>query len=112
MATSTADGKDETGAPIEPSQEKGAEKSSSTRSSVKGQPSPRLPHERDESSDSGTGAPREIMKQAAADIENGLVATDRSEQTDELYARTLRGHVDAPANTAPDVHSTKTRKPK
>lgn len=37
---------------------------------------PRLPHERDESDDSQVSGPREDMKQAAADLERGLVDTD------------------------------------
>jgi hypothetical protein len=41
---------------------------------------PRLPHERDESSDSQTAAKEQDMqigRQAAADVERGLVDTDR-----------------------------------
>lgn len=34
--------------------------------------------------------PRPEMKQAQADIERGLVDTDRSPVTDEVYHRTLR----------------------
>lgn len=38
---------------------------------------PRLPHERDESSDSqDSGGPREDMQQAYEDLEHGLVDTD------------------------------------
>jgi hypothetical protein len=37
---------------------------------------PRLPHERDESSDSQSGPLHESMKQAAKDIESGQVDTD------------------------------------
>jgi hypothetical protein len=36
----------------------------------------RLPHERDESPDGHNKAPRGVMKQAADDIEQGLVDTD------------------------------------
>lgn len=36
----------------------------------------RLPHERDEAADAQNIEPREIMKQAAQDLENGLVDTD------------------------------------
>lgn len=35
----------------------------------------RLPHERDQSPDHG-GKPRDVMKQAASDLEQGLVDTD------------------------------------
>lgn len=90
MATSTADGKDGSNGRVEPILERGAQGPGGTHSAVKGEPSPRLPHERDESSDSGTTEPREIMKQAATDIENGLVPTDRSAETDEVYRKTLR----------------------
>ena len=37
---------------------------------------PRLPHERDESSDSQTSPARDRIKQAAKDIESGQVDTD------------------------------------
>jgi hypothetical protein len=36
----------------------------------------RMPHERDESPDGQDGQPRGVIKQAAADIEQGLVDTD------------------------------------
>lgn len=40
----------------------------------------RLPHERDESPDAQNAKPRDIMKQAASDLEQGLVDTDRRAQ--------------------------------
>lgn len=42
-----------------------------------GTPAPRLPHERDESHDSQTDKPRDVIRQAHTDIEDGLVDTDR-----------------------------------
>lgn len=36
----------------------------------------RLPHERDESPDAQNNAPHESMKQAASDLEQGLIDTD------------------------------------
>lgn len=39
-------------------------------------PAPRMPHERDEATDSGSSPPRERIKQAAKDIESGQVDTD------------------------------------
>jgi hypothetical protein len=39
---------------------------------------PRLPHERDESDDSQTSAPREKIKQAYADVKSGLQDTSRT----------------------------------
>ncbi len=38
---------------------------------------PRMPHERDESSDSQHGEPREILEKAYRDIEEGRQDTDR-----------------------------------
>ncbi len=64
---------------------------STTRSAKDGEAVPRMPHERDESSDSGRSAPRDIMKQAQKDAESGKVDTSRSEATDKAYADNLRG---------------------
>ncbi len=36
----------------------------------------KLPHERDESTDDANGEPREVMRQAQRDLENGQVDTD------------------------------------
>ena len=63
--------------------------SSLTHAAVGGKPSPRLPHERDESSDAG-GASRPIIEKAGQDVAAGLTNTDRSEATDDAY-RKLRG---------------------
>jgi hypothetical protein len=63
---------------------------SDTRPNVDGEPAPRLPHERDESSDSGTGAPSDVMRRARDDVESGKSPTDKSEATDEVYRRSLR----------------------
>ena len=62
-----------------------------TRASVDGQTAPRAPHERDESSDSGTGAPSELMKKAHDDVVAGKTGTDKGEATDAVYRRSLRG---------------------
>jgi hypothetical protein len=48
-----------------------------TKRPVKSGTTPRLPHEHDESDDSQSSGPRDDMKQAYADIENGQVDTDR-----------------------------------
>lgn len=40
----------------------------------------RLPHERDESPDAQNVQPRSVMRQAASDLEQGLVDTDRHNQ--------------------------------
>ena len=55
---------------------------------------PRLPNERDESTDNtrdGVHDPR--MDQAKDDAQSGKVPTDNSKETDELYRRTLRDEV-------------------
>ncbi len=64
---------------------------SNTRSAQHGEPVPRMPHERDESSDSGRTAPREIMKQARKDAESDKVDTSRAGATEKTYADNLRG---------------------
>jgi len=61
-----------------------------TASTVAGQPAPRLPHERDESSDSGAGAPGELTRRAHDDAVSGKTATDKGEATDVVYRRNLR----------------------
>ena len=72
-----------------------------TRSTVDGEPAPRLPHERDESSDTEAAKPGDVSAQAAADAASGKTTTDRGEATDELYARTLRGPT---PGAGPDRH--------
>lgn len=47
-----------------------------TKRPTKPDAAPRMPHERDESEDSQASGPRESMKQAHDDIEQGLVDTD------------------------------------
>jgi hypothetical protein len=51
---------------------------------------PRMPHERDESSDSQAAAPQPIIEQARRDVERGLVDTDRGPVLDDLYENDLR----------------------
>lgn len=82
---STADPSD-ADAPVNPVTERGAFGSGGTHSVVKGEPSPRLPHERDESSDSGTSAPTEVMKKAAADMQRGGVDEPRAPHTQQHYS--------------------------
>ena len=63
-----------------------------TSPSVAGRLAPRLPHERDESSDSGgVGAPSDLMRRAHDDAASGKTVTDKSEATDAVYRRNLRG---------------------
>jgi hypothetical protein len=62
-----------------------------TSPNVAGRPAPRLPHERDESSDSGgVGTPSDLMRRAHDDAASGKTATDKSEATDAVYRHNLR----------------------
>jgi hypothetical protein len=54
---------------------------------------PRLPHERDESSDSqqhGEPAGQAVGEQALDDLKSGKVDTDRGPVMDDVYRKTLR----------------------
>jgi hypothetical protein len=62
-----------------------------TRATVDGGRAPREPHERDESSDSGTGGPNEVMRRAHDDVVSGKTGTDKGEVTEQVYERHLRG---------------------
>ena len=48
---------------------------------------PRLPHERDESSDSQGSAAQRAPSQAAKDVNNGLVDTSKGKETNETYRK-------------------------
>lgn len=61
-----------------------------THAATEGERMPRLPHEHDESSDSGSGPQQQVIRQASADIEQGLVDTDRGSVTDALYRDSLK----------------------
>lgn len=52
---------------------------------------PRLPHERDESSDSQDSRPRKVIRQAHEDVERGLVDTDRGTPAHDTYQRQKTG---------------------
>ncbi|MDM0117016.1 hypothetical protein QTI66_33370 [Variovorax sp. J22R133] len=59
-----------------------------TKTQQGGESAPRLPHEHDQSSDSQEtqdGVPTEVGRQAAEDIERGMVDTDRGPVTDRVY---------------------------
>jgi hypothetical protein len=62
-----------------------------TQPSISGQPTPRLPHEHDESSDSQHSEPRRVVKQGEDDVQRGLVDTDRGEPARRTYERLRRG---------------------
>ena len=75
-----------------------------TTPQVHGEVSPRLPHERDESSDSQTSAPRAVMLQAHEDLERGLVDTDRGAMVDALYKEQVRPPGDATRDRGAPAH--------
>lgn len=59
-----------------------------TKVAQEGESSPRLPHERDQSSDSQQtpdGRPTEVGRQAHEDVERGLVDTDRGLEANRVY---------------------------
>jgi hypothetical protein len=87
---STADSGEPSELPVDSATDPALARRSATRANVEGRSAPRLPHEHDESSDSGTAEPNPVMHEAAKDVARGRPATDRSEVTDELYERTLR----------------------
>jgi len=88
---STADSREPSGLPVDSATDPTLARRSTTHRNVKGETAPRLPHERDESSDSGTAAPPDpLMQKAGEDAASGRPSTDRGEVTDELYERTLR----------------------
>ncbi len=70
---------------------------------VTGKSAPRLPHERDESADSQNqnSEPRPEIAQAHADLERGLVDTDRAPVTDEVYNRNLKAGKPTGGNAKP-----------
>lgn len=60
--------------------------SGKTSTRVNGENSPRLPHERDESTDTGTEAPSETMRIAHDDASSSRAPTDKSEEMDSAYS--------------------------
>ncbi len=70
----------------QPAVDAGAHAPGSTHAAVHGKPTPRLPHERDESADSGTREPDDIMKKAADDMDKGAVDRVRSPATQKHYS--------------------------
>jgi hypothetical protein len=84
-APSPSNSKDAAGA-VPPVVEPGAHRPGSTRATVKGETAPRLPHERDESADSGTREPDEIMEKAADDMNKGAVDRVRGPATQKHYS--------------------------
>jgi len=67
----------------------GADKRSGDTHAVEGglggRPRPKLPHERDESSDSQTEGVRPVIRQAHDDLASGIVDTDKGKPLGEAY---------------------------
>ena len=61
---------------------------SNTRKPVRNDGEQRMPHERDEAPDAQHQKERSVIKQAASDIEQGLVDTDRRNQPGVEKVRT------------------------
>ena len=68
-----------------------AERQGKTRPRQGGGAVPRLPHERDESSDSQQGGVRPVIEQARRDLERGVVDTDRGGPADAAYQKQKLG---------------------
>ena len=76
--------------PADPQKDAGGGK---TKVEQGGESAPRLPHERDQSSDSQQtreGRPPEVGRKAHDDVERGLVDTDRGPVTDRVYNDKVR----------------------
>ncbi|MDQ0588941.1 hypothetical protein [Variovorax paradoxus] len=74
--------------PVEPSDPLRDAGGGHTKTEQGGDSAPRLPHERDESSDSQEtqdGQPPEVGRKGHEDIERGRVDTDRGPETDRVY---------------------------
>jgi hypothetical protein len=73
------------GAPDDPVRDAGG---GDTKTEQGGDSAPRLPHERDESSDSQErppGQPSDMGRKGHDDIERGVVDTDRGPEADRVY---------------------------
>jgi hypothetical protein len=92
---STANSKDP-GGTVRPVVEDGAKSPGGTRPDAKGEAAPRLPHERDESSDSGTGPPSEVMEHAADDVQKGRTDEPRGPETQKRYSELTDEASEAP----------------
>lgn len=67
-----------------------------TQPILEGKRAPRLPHERDESVSHEEGPTHEVIEQAALDVEEGLVDTDRGPVLKELHDKLAQ---DKPSGT-------------
>ena len=73
-----------------------------TDAKVKNDGQERMPHERDESPDAQNIKPRSVMKQAAADIDSGMVDTDARNKPGVEKVKTPVPH-DANARPQPNT---------
>lgn len=71
---------------------------------------PRLPHERDESSDSQVHGGQGVMKQAHDDVQRGLQDTDRRPPMEQAYEQQKGPGVAGTAPAAPDRSGAGVRK--
>ncbi|MBO9515359.1 MAG: hypothetical protein J7549_14685 [Variovorax sp.] len=79
--------------PARPAPRSNDARSGNTKVEQEGEAAPRLPHERDQSSDSQQtpdGQPPAIGRRALQDIEQGRVDTDRGPVVDEVYNRKVK----------------------
>ena len=63
--------------PVDPNTQSGDQSDGAT--------SPRLPNERDESTDAANGPPRRVMRRAADDLKEGQLDTDRRSDATEIF---------------------------
>jgi hypothetical protein len=82
---STANAKDG-GETVRPVVEAGAIDKNATHAVVKGEVAPRLPHERDQSPDSQSGEPSELIKKAADDMTSGQADEPPGPETQQHYS--------------------------
>ena len=101
MTTPSPANSHDDGGAVRPLADRGAIGRSATHAVVKGEVAPRLPYERDESSDSGTGEPTEIMRQAGEDMENGHSDPPRGPATQQRYSE-LTEEAQSDANEHPE----------
>ncbi|MBP1207449.1 hypothetical protein JOD97_005529 [Duganella sp. 1411] len=73
-----------------------------TDAKVKNDGQQRMPHERDESPDAQNIKPRSVMKQAAADVDSGMVDTDARNKPGVEKVKTPVPH-DATARPQPNT---------
>ena len=89
---STADSREPSGLPVDSATDPTLARRSTTHRNVKGETAPRLPHERDQSSDSqqNQGGSAEQGRKGMEDVERGVVDTDRGPEIDRVYNEKVR----------------------